>query len=42
MEVLMTLIVMFLALFAALAALGWASLIWGVDSRETYTDDHIR
>jgi nitrogen fixation-related uncharacterized protein len=34
--------IMLLVLFLALAALGCASLIWGVDSREPYTDDHMR
>lgn len=24
------------------AALGWASLTWGADSREPYRDDHAR
>lgn len=24
------------------AALGWASSIWGADSREQYPDDHTR
>ena len=38
MEAMITLLVLFLAL----AALGCASLIWGVDSRGHYTDDHIR
>jgi len=33
---------MVLVVFVALAALGCASLIWGMDSRDPYADDHIR
>lgn len=35
-------IVLVLVLIIGLAALGWASLIWGADSREPYRDDHTR
>ena len=31
-----------LVMIVGLAALGWASLNWGVDSREPYPDDHTR
>jgi nitrogen fixation-related uncharacterized protein len=33
---------MFLVMIIGLAALGWASLTWGADSREQYPDDHTR
>ena len=31
-----------LVMIVGLAALGAASLIWGVDSRQQYPDDHAR
>jgi nitrogen fixation-related uncharacterized protein len=31
-----------LVLIIGLVALGWASLNWGVDTREPYRDDHTR
>lgn len=33
---------MILAVIAALAALGGASVTWGADSRERIADDHAR
>jgi nitrogen fixation-related uncharacterized protein len=33
---------LFLVLVIGLAALGGASLTWGVDTRETSQDDHAR
>lgn len=33
---------LFLFMIIGLAALGWASSIWGADSREQYPDDHTR
>ena len=33
---------LFLIMIVGLAVLGGASLIWGVDSREPYSDDHTR
>lgn len=34
--------VLILVMIIGLAALGGASLRWGVDSREQYPDDHTR
>ena len=33
---------LFLISVVGLVILGWASLTWGVDSRDTYGDDHAR
>jgi len=38
----MGLIVTILAFVAGLAVLGGASINWGVDTRDTYPDDHRR
>jgi hypothetical protein len=35
-------IVTVLAFVTGLAVLGWASITWGVDSREPYPDDRRR
>ena len=35
-------IITILAFVTGLAVLGGASITWGSDSRETYTDDHRR
>jgi len=38
----MDIVVTILALVTGLAVLGGASITWGVDSRESYPDDHRR
>jgi hypothetical protein len=38
----MELVVTILALVTGFAVLGGASITWGVDSRESYPDDHQR
>jgi hypothetical protein len=38
----MEIVVTILAFVTGLAVLGGASITWGVDSRESYPDDHQR
>ncbi len=38
----MEIVVTILALVTGLAALGGASINWGVDTRDSYPDDHQR
>ncbi len=35
-------VIILLVIIISLAAVDWASLTWGVDTRESYPDDHAR